>query len=142
MINERGGWSNLREGAIDIRDVIPLIHWTEISKDHAMNSAQVAVMYAIEKEAVSDIHLWGINSFWENDIRSYTHKIVLKDLTQPNVNIKTTDIWRTYWTTIFEQHPQVNFTAHGPAGACSIISAPNYTFMVHDRPSGDMDWST
>ena len=140
MLTQRGGWDNLRDGAIKVKEVVPLLHWKELSKDRAMNSAQIAVMYAIEKEGASDIHLWGINSFWEDDIRSHTHKIVLKDLSQPNISIKTADIWRVYWKAIFERHPQVNFIVHGPTGVHSIINAHNYTFAVHERSSGDLNW--
>lgn len=98
---------------IEIIDVFPLIKIRKIDRHIPMNSGQHATIYSIEKnqEDVNDIHLWGFDSFWTDDISSSSDKIVVKNKTK--INPRIARIWHKYWNYIFsKKYPNKNFFIH------------------------------
>jgi len=92
--------------------VIPLIHWTDISQSIAMNSGHHAAMLAIES-GHREIHLWGIDSFWQDDLVSLTDAYT-RPTSEARIEVKRATVWRTYWLEIFRRHSDHRFVIHQP----------------------------
>jgi hypothetical protein len=100
------------ESYINIREIFPLIHWTDLSKSTAMNSGHHAVMYAIQNESDTVIHIWGIDSFWQNDLASLTDSYTNNKSSR--IDIERANVWRLYWLEIFKRYSNHTFIIHTP----------------------------
>lgn len=106
---------------INLREVFPLIHWTDVSKSIAMNSGHHAAMYAILNEPDhSTIHIWGMDSLWTDDLASLTDVY-----TRPTVESRTEGqramVWRQYWSEIFLRNCDHQFIIHHPQGHSILL---------------------
>lgn len=121
------------EDAYIIKDVMENIHWKEIHKSWGLNSAQHAVMYALSHESDTNmLHLWGIDSFWSDNLKSNTDAIM-----RPNVGDRIrediADPWRIFWQHIFIKNPNTQFRIHAPAGVTlfKTYTDNNVEFIYH-----------
>ena len=123
IAEETGGWDKVPEGRINVIEVIPLERDRKVSKKLAMNSGQHAVIHAIRNyPAEKEVHIWGTDSLWSNDIVSATDKIVRPHHKGPRLRPRVTTKWMRYWKKILRDHPNHHFMVHCPKG--SAISAP------------------
>ena len=84
-------------------DVIKTRIIKSINRNIPMNSAQHGLLYAIEKyPEVSEICIWGMDSFWTDSIASSTDQIIKKNKQIQNPRIAR--IWRNYWQYIFQKY--------------------------------------
>lgn len=121
------------EDAFILKDVMDNIHLKELHTSYGLNSAQHAVMYSIKNETdLSVLHLWGIDSFWSNNLLSNTDSIM-----RPNVGDRIReDIanpWREFWKHIFIKNPDTQFYIHAPFGSNIIkpYAEKNVEFVYH-----------
>lgn len=96
-----------------VHRVVPFIHWPDVHHKWGMNSAQHAVVYALEEFDVDEINLWGCDSLWSSDITSTTDQIVHKDLEFMN-KTNVYFAWRDYWNKIISDNNNITFKIHGP----------------------------
>jgi len=109
--------SDWRDRGIEVEAVMYLIRDPSISKDLAMNSAQHGVMYSVLAYSDhSEIHLWGIDSFWTDDMESSTDRIARPESRGRRVRPQITRSWRRYWSKIFKEYPEHRFFIHEPSG--------------------------
>ena len=84
-------------------DVIKTRIIKSINRNIPMNSGQHGLLYAIEKNPnVSQIYIWGMDSFWTDNISSSTDEIIKKNKQIQNPRIAR--IWRNYWNHIFKKY--------------------------------------
>jgi len=114
------GQGGFRDEWINKAGVIPLIHWTEISKKTAMNSGHHAAMHAISN-GHKTIHIWGIDSLWQDDLISLTDVYTRPTSTAARIEVERATIWRTYWLEIFRRHPDCQFIIHQPPEATTHL---------------------
>lgn len=98
-------------GYVEIYDVFTKETWF---KTHGMSSAHSAAFWAISK-GYTEIHVWGIDAYWDGLTYSYTDKIVpslpKKDVTKVN---SMADWWKRNWDYIIEHYPNINIILHKP----------------------------
>ena len=103
-------------GALDIKEIIPMLKFEEIHQKWNLNSGQHAAMYALKNEPHKQMHLWGIDTFWTNALKSGSDAIV-----RPNADDRVrediADPWRQFWRKIFSDHGPYRFYIHAPMGA-------------------------
>lgn len=88
---------------LQVLDVVKTIQIRTINKNIPMNSAQHGLLYAIEKyPEVSEVCIWGLDSFWTDSIASSTDEIIDKNKQIQNPRIAK--IWRNYWQYIFQKY--------------------------------------
>ena len=107
---EKGGWRKLPTDAINVIDTMPMIHPNGYK--YPMNSGHHATLYAIKQNinTVKEVHLWGFDSFWTDDISSNSdiHFRGGKITTRPRKPV--VNKWRMHWDKIFADHDQhINF---------------------------------
>lgn len=112
------GWHTMTPGKINVIDVIPLERDRSIARRLAMNSGQHAVLYAIRQNPEIDtVHLWGIDSFWSDDLESKSDAIVRPKQTTRRIKPSVVSQWNGYWKKVFSDHPNHTFVVHGPSDA-------------------------
>lgn len=112
-----GGWGRYPKDKIVVHDTIDVIQDKSVHKTLPMNSAQHGVCYALQKESIrGDIHLWGCDSFWTDNISSTTDKWVRPTETRGRVKPDLTAVWNAYWRKIFtERGNAMQFVIHCPS---------------------------
>lgn len=139
ILSDRGkehlGKSNLN---LDIKDVVPLKKVQQIHSKIAMNSGQHAVLYSIEHEHNDDklIHLWGIDSFWSDDLKSSSDKIMRNPKEAARIKPNITMVWRRYWKYIFNHYEDFMFHIHIPFNVemrLSLKTHHNTKVIVHNE---------
>jgi hypothetical protein len=112
---DSGGWQTMAPGLIDIVEVIPLERDRTIARNLAMNSGQHATIYSIRRyNDQNEVHLWGIDSFWSNDLESTTDAIVRPEQRGRRVRPSVTRQWNGYWHKIFTDYSNHDFVIHKP----------------------------
>ena len=134
---DTGGWHKIPEGYIDVVEVIPLIRDKSIAKRLAMNSGQHAVIHAVRNNPQeSEVHIWGTDSLWSQDIGSTTDTIVRPKHKGPRIKPHITDVWSRYWLQIFSDYLSHRFIIHSPDNTDlvnSISAAPNVIKQEHQK---------
>ena len=112
IVKDQGGWDSLSQDAFVLAGIIKMHH--DKSKDYPMNSGHHATLYAIDfnKDTIKEIHLWGFDTFWSNDLASRTDPLV-KRTVEPRIRPSIANVWRLYWLKIFSEHPHIQFIIHG-----------------------------
>jgi hypothetical protein len=70
------------------------------------NSAHYAAQYLIDNGS-DEVHIWGCDSIFEDDISSATDEIVKKDMDQD----RFIRHWRKVWLEMHQRHANVHFVA-------------------------------
>jgi len=106
---EKGGWRKLSPESIKVIDTIKMSH--PKGSKYPMNSGHHATIYAIEQniDTVKEVHLWGFDSFWTDDISSrsdihFKGAEMVSRIREPVVKD-----WRKYWEEIFEKYNDIKF---------------------------------
>lgn len=125
-------WRELVDGVEAIMD---LCRYPSVSKNLSMNSAQHAVVYAVDTHSGHNVvHLWGMDSMWSNDMASFTDPIVGKNQRSSRVSLQVTRAWRGYWNRIFSDNRDFEFFIHGPIEverrSASLFSAHNNVKVI------------
>ena len=116
--------ANWQDKISDIESVMTLRRDRTISRNLSMNSAQHATVYSINTHTDhSDVHLWGIDSFWSTDLESKTDAYVRPNQKIPRIKPKITRQWHGYWHKIFSNNVNHNFIIHRPyQGDVELVS--------------------
>ena len=79
-----------------------------------MSSAHYAVLWLID-HGYTDIHVWGIDSYFKNHIYSHTDNLKKSKLKQdPNRVSEVATGWSDRWDQIIKGNQQVQITLHAP----------------------------
>jgi len=75
------------------------------------NCGHMAAHYAARKHKPDEIHMYGFDSIFDRNMRSYTDTVLSSDRTDGN-NHRLLDIWRPIWFRIFKEFPEVKFVLY------------------------------
>jgi len=79
-----------------------------------MSSAHYGVLWLID-HGYTDIHVWGIDSYFKNHIYSHTDNLKKSKLKKdPNRVSEVATGWSDRWDQIIKGNPQVQITLHAP----------------------------
>ena len=79
-----------------------------------MSSAHYAVLWLID-HGYTDIHVWGIDSYFKNHIYSHTDNLKKSKLKKdPNRVSEVATGWSDRWDQIIKGNPHVQITLHAP----------------------------
>jgi len=98
-----------------IKFIVDFIKYPELHPTLGLNSAQMATHVAIKQFQPNEIHIWGCDSLWKEDISSSTDLIVPK---APNKGIDK--LWGNQWDRIISEYPGISFTLY--SDGTSILS--------------------
>ena len=120
-----------------VEAVMDLIRYPSVSKDLAMNSGQHGLVYALNayQEHTDSVHLWGIDSFWTDNMASTTDSITRADLRGDRVRPQITRCWRRYWDVLFSGNQDTTFHIHtmnGMVVSSSHMNQNNVQVVYHD----------
>lgn len=74
-----------------------------------------------------EIHLWGFDSMFSNDLSSQMDNLVPRN--RPPLN----KWWHPIWKTVFDAHANVKFVLHCPVGSISPLVAQNLVLSYHKQ---------
>jgi hypothetical protein len=75
------------------------------------NCGHMAVHYAAARHKADEVHLYGFDTIFDFNMRSYTDVILSSDRSQGN-NYRLLNIWRPIWRDIFREFPNTKFVLH------------------------------
>ena len=79
-----------------------------------MSSAHYGVLWLID-HGYTDIHVWGIDSYFKNHIYSHTDNLKISKIKKdPNRVSEVATGWSDRWDQIIKGNPQVQITLHKP----------------------------
>jgi hypothetical protein len=109
---DKGGWRKLPDNAITVIDMIEMTH--DKGRKYPMNSGHHATQYAIEQNlsTVETVNLWGFDSFWTNDISSYSDNYFRGGM-KPRNSEPVASCWKLYWDDLFVKYSNINFIIKG-----------------------------
>lgn len=102
-----------------IKFIIDFIKYPELHPTLGLNSAQMATYVAIKQFQPNEVHLWGCDSLWKDDISSSTDLIIPK---APNKGIN--ELWVSQWGKLISEYPKISFYLHSE-GESSLAEQEN-----------------
>jgi hypothetical protein len=93
------------------------------------NCGHLAAHYSAERHQPDEIHMFGFDSIFDANMRSYTD-IVLSSDRAPSNNYKLLDNWRPIWNGIFKEFPNITFYLYHTHSNAKINLPKNVKVMV------------
>ena len=75
------------------------------------NCGHMATHFAANKLKGEEIHLYGFDSMFDFNLRSYTDTFMTSDRSDTN-NARLTNNWRAIWPELFKEFPNTQFVLH------------------------------
>lgn len=75
------------------------------------NCGHFAVHYSCAHLKSNEVHMYGFDSLFDPNMRSYTDTFLNSDRGDTN-NFRLTNTWRRVWKGIFDEFPQTKFVLH------------------------------
>jgi hypothetical protein len=94
------------------------------------NCGHMAVYYAIRRLVATEIHMYGFDSMFAQDLSSTTDFFLVADRDPAN-NLRLTNNWRPIWQTMFKEHPEVTFKVHSRSTNIQFPVTDNVEVVVH-----------
>lgn len=91
-----------------------------------MNSAHCAVKHMLTLETPEQIHLWGFDSMYSEDLTSQMDNYYPRPA-RPPLNRQ----WHPHWEELMNSTPQVEWVLHIPKGETASVIAPNLKVIHH-----------
>lgn len=95
------------------------------------NCGHMAVHYAAQKHQADEIHMYGFDSIFDFNMRSFTDTVLSSDRGDAN-NFRLLGNWRPIWTGIFKEFPNTKFVMHHDHTDVKIEISNNVEIVVHD----------
>lgn len=76
-----------------------------------LNCGHMAVHYSANKLRGTEIHLYGFDSMFDDDMKSCTDSYLVSDRSDEN-NIRLINNWRPIWKNMFEEFSETQFILH------------------------------
>lgn len=90
--------------------------YTEVpsyTNPHKFSVGHLATHYACTKFEPDIVHMWGFDSMFNTDLRSYTDNFVKSNRDPENQHRMNTN-WRSTWQHLFNEFPDIDFIVHYP----------------------------
>lgn len=94
------------------------------------NCGHLATHYTANKLKADEIHLYGFDSLFDGNMRSYTDLVLNADRSAQN-NQKLINNWRPIWEGIFGQFPNTKFVLHHIHGQIKLTLPDNAEVVIH-----------
>ena len=94
------------------------------------NCGLMATHYTANKLKADEIHLYGFDSLFDGNMRSYTDLVLNADRSANN-NQRLIQTWRPIWEGIFNEFPDTQFVLHHIHNQCKLTLPENANVMVH-----------
>ena len=96
------------------------------------NCGHMATHYAATRHRPDEIHMYGFDSIFDHNMRSYTDTVLSSDRTDTN-NYRLLDIWRPIWTGIFEEFKETKFVLYHKHPNPKVFTPPNVEFVTKTK---------
>ena len=93
------------------------------------NCGHMATHYACRKHNPDEIHMYGFDSIFDHNMRSYTDTVLSSDRSGGN-NFRLLDIWRPIWMNIFHEFKDVKFVLYHKHPNAKIQTPENVSFVT------------
>jgi hypothetical protein len=102
------------------------------------NCGHMAVHYAAARLQAKEIHMYGFDSIFDFNMRSFTDTVLMSDRGNAN-NFRLLANWRPIWTGIFKEFPNTKFVMHHDHSDVKIEIAENVHVVIHDQRAEEPD---
>lgn len=96
------------------------------------NCGHMATHYACTKFKPDTVHLWGFDSIFDLNLRSYTDSI-LPSPRDDQTNVRLSDNWRPVWKNMFNEFKDVEFVLHHFHDKSKFTLPENVKVEVHSK---------
>lgn len=93
------------------------------------NCGHMATHYACRRLKATEVHMYGFDSLFEENMRSYTDLFLHSDRSEFN-NKRLLGIWRPVWGNLFAEFPKTKFVLHHTHGKSQIILPDNVEIVT------------
>lgn len=90
------------------------------------NSAHCVLNYLLSQTTPDQIHLWGFDSMYCEDLTSQMDRYFPRHQRPPLNNA-----WHPYWLKFFKLHPTIEWVLHLPKGETASVTAQNFATCEH-----------
>lgn len=95
----------------------------------AFNCGHMATHYAAKRLVPDEIHMYGFDSIFDHNMRSYTDVVLNSDRSKTN-NYRLLDVWRPIWNHIFHEFKDITFVLHHKHPNPKIKTPKNVEFFT------------
>ena len=96
------------------------------------NCGHVATHYAASKLKADRIHMYGFDSIFDFNLRSYSDLVLNSDRDNMN-NMRLSSNWRPIWTAMFKEFENTEFVLHHNHGDFKIPVSKNVRAEVYSK---------
>lgn len=96
------------------------------------NCGHVAVHYAASKLKADRVHMYGFDSIFDFNLRSYSDLVLNSDRENMN-NMRLSSNWRPIWTEMFKEFKNTEFVLHHTHGDFKIKISENVRAEVYSK---------
>ena len=96
------------------------------------NCGHMAVHYAANKLKGEEIHMYGFDSIFDFNLRSYTDMVLNSDRGNTN-NLRLANNWRPIWTEMFKEFKDTKFVLHHKHNESKIFLPENVEVHVSSK---------
>jgi hypothetical protein len=93
------------------------------------NCGHMATHYAATRHRPDEIHMYGFDSIFDHNMRSYTDVVLSSDRTGTN-NHRLLDIWRPIWNGLFKEFSDIKFVLYHKHPNAKIKTPKNVEFVT------------
>ena len=94
------------------------------------NCGHFATHYASRRLNADEIHLYGFDSLFDHNMRSFTDLVLPSDRGKNN-NYRLLDVWRPIWTKIFSEFSDIKYKLHHKHDNIKITLPSNAEVVTH-----------
>jgi len=96
------------------------------------NCGHLAVHYAANKLKADEIHMYGFDSIFDFNLRSYSDLVLNSDRTNTNTN-RLAHFWRPIWTELWKEFSNTKFVLHHNHDAFKVDRSDNVEVRVYSK---------
>ena len=93
------------------------------------NCGHLATHYTCTRHQPDEVHMFGFDSIFDHNMRSYTDTVLSSDRSNVN-NYRLLDIWRPIWNNIFNEFKDVEFVLYHKHPNPKIKTPENVRFIT------------
>jgi len=93
------------------------------------NCGHMATHYSAKRLNPDEIHMYGFDSIFDHNMRSYTDVVLNSDRSKTN-NYRLLDVWRPIWNHIFNEFKDITFVLHHKHPNPKIQTPKNVEFFT------------
>ena len=110
----------------------------DVANDTDFNCGHMAVHYAANKVKAEEVHMYGFDSLFDFNLRSYTDLFLNSDRGNAN-NIRLTNNWRPVWENMFKEFPNTKFVLHHKHNAIKVEVGDNVDIVTYDKMAAPLE---